>query len=136
MRACSHAYGSRANRQPHLSLFGLQGGDGAAGMHVAFFRFRDVDVDNEGRLGWRQPFNMRNPDGPLELCTCAVCGAPIMLDDRMHRIRVIVPNLMGFDGAFLAATPCFFDLATGEARPGTAVRSMRAASGFRVADPA
>lgn len=49
--------------------------------HVAFFNYKDVEVDNEAGLN-RQPFNAKNPDGPLELCTCAECGAPIMLDDK------------------------------------------------------
>jgi hypothetical protein len=61
-----------------------------------FFRHGDVVVDNEAGLN-RQPFNAKDPDGPLELCTCTECGAPIMLDDKQDRIRVIVPNLMGYD---------------------------------------
>ncbi|MFU8777105.1 MAG: hypothetical protein ACNA7M_05485 [Roseovarius sp.] len=56
--------------------------------HVVFYNHGDVVVDNEAGLK-RQPFNANNPDGPLELCTC---GTPIMLDDKQHRIRVIVPN--------------------------------------------
>lgn len=85
--------------------------------HVAFFRHGDVDIDDEAALK-RQPFNVKNPDGPLELCTCAVCGAPIMVDDKMHRIRAIVPNLMGFADGFPAATyHAFFDPAAGVARP-------------------
>ena len=43
----------------------------------------------------KQPFNDHNPDGPLELCTCSECGTPLMLDDKLGRIRVIVPNIMG-----------------------------------------
>ena len=62
--------------------------------HVVFFNHRDVVVDNPDSLN-RQPFNDQNPDGPLELCTCATCGTPIMLDDKERRIRVIVPNLQG-----------------------------------------
>ena len=61
--------------------------------HVVFFDHRDLAVDNLDGLN-RQPFNANNPDGPLELCTCADCGSPIMLDDKQGRIRVIVPNLM------------------------------------------
>ncbi|MCY3855020.1 MAG: GFA family protein [Rhodospirillales bacterium] len=52
--------------------------------HVVFFRHGDVDVDNLDGLN-RQPFNDQNPDGPLELCICATCGTPIMLDDRQRR---------------------------------------------------
>jgi hypothetical protein len=71
--------------------------------HVVFFKHTDLAVDNLAGLK-RQPFNANNPNGPLELCTCATCGAPIMLDDKQSRIRVIVPNLMGYDAAKLPAT--------------------------------
>jgi len=71
--------------------------------HVAFFNHGDFAVDNEGGLN-RIPFNDQNPDGPLELCVCADCGTPIMLDDKEGRIRVAVPNLMGFSADFPAAT--------------------------------
>ena len=85
--------------------------------HVAFFKHRDLVVDNEAGLK-RQPFNAKNPDGPLELCTCAKCGAPVMLDDKMKRIRVIVPNLMGYDTSFpSAAYHAFYDPATGVPKP-------------------
>jgi len=85
--------------------------------HVVFFRYGDVGVENEAGLK-RQPFNDQNPNGPLELCTCAECGAPIMLDDKQHRIRVIVPNLMGYDGKSMPATyHAFYDPSTGEAKP-------------------
>ncbi|QID17685.1 hypothetical protein G3580_08535 [Nitrogeniibacter mangrovi] len=85
--------------------------------HVVFYNYRDVEVDNPAGLK-RQPFNDQNPDGPLELCTCATCGTPIMLDDKQHRIRVIVPNLMGFDPQGMPATyHAFYDPASGEARP-------------------
>jgi hypothetical protein len=76
-----------------------------------------MHVDNMAGLK-RQPFNANNPDGPLELCTCAKCGAPIMLDDKMGRIRAIVPNLMGFDAASLPATyHAFFDPSAGAPKP-------------------
>ena len=85
--------------------------------HVVFFAHRDLDVDNLDGLN-RQPFNDQNPDGPLELCTCAECGTPIMLDDKERRIRVIVPNLMGYDPASLPATyHAFFDASTGASAP-------------------
>jgi hypothetical protein len=85
--------------------------------HVVFFRHGDVVVDNEAGLK-RQPFNAKNPDGPLELCTCGECGAPIMLDDKQSRIRVIVPNLMGY-GDQIAPAPyhAFYDPASGVPRP-------------------
>jgi hypothetical protein len=66
--------------------------------HVVFFNHGDLAVDNLDGLN-HQPFIAQNPDGPLELCTCADCGTPIMLDDKESRIRVIVPNLMGYDPA-------------------------------------
>jgi hypothetical protein len=66
----------------------------------------------------RQPFNDQNPNGPLELCTCATCGTPIMLDDKESRIRAIVPNLMGFDPGSLPATyHAFYDPASGAPAP-------------------
>lgn len=85
--------------------------------HVVFFRHGELVVDDVSRLK-RQPFNSQNPDGPLELCTCATCGKPIMLDDKQKRIRVIVPNLMGYDGAALAPTyHAFYDPAAGVSAP-------------------
>ena len=85
--------------------------------HVAFFNHSDVKVDKPGSLK-RQPFNAKNPEGPLELCTCAECGTPIMLDDKQSRIRVIVPNLMGYADSFPAASyHAFYDPATGVPKP-------------------
>jgi len=82
-----------------------------------FFHYNDLQVDNLGGLK-RQPFNSQNPNGPIELCTCEKCGKPIMLDDKQKRIRVIVPNLMGYDGKNLAATyHAFYDPATGVPKP-------------------
>ena len=75
---------------------------GQATTHVVFFNYNDLKVDNMAGLK-RQPFNDQNPKGPLELCTCAKCGKPIMLDDKQKRIRVIVPNLMGYDAKNLHA---------------------------------
>lgn len=85
--------------------------------HVVFFNYRDLEADDLEGLN-RQPFNAKNPDGPLELCTCAECGTPIMLDDTQKRIRVIVPNLMGYDAAGLPATyHAFYDPEAGAPRP-------------------
>ena len=85
--------------------------------HVVFFKHGDVVVDNEAGLN-RQPFNASNPEGPLELCTCATCGTPIMLDDKQHRIRAIVPNLMGYGDQIGAASyHAFYDPATGVPKP-------------------
>ena len=85
--------------------------------HVVLFNYADLEVDNPDRLN-RQPFNAENPNGPLELCTCASCGTPIMLDDRQGRVRIIVPNLMGHEAANMPATyHAFFDPATGVETP-------------------
>jgi hypothetical protein len=82
-----------------------------------FFNHGDLKVDNTAGLK-RQPFNDQNPQGPLELCTCAECGKPIMLDDKQKRIRVIVPNLMGYEEKNLDATyHAFYDPKTGVPRP-------------------
>ena len=90
---------------------------GQASTHVVFFKHSDLKVDNLDGLN-RQPFNDQNPNGPLELCTCATCGKPIMVDDKQRRIRVIVPNLMGYDPAGLPATyHAFYDPATGTPAP-------------------
>ena len=87
------------NHTCHCSV--CKGVTGQPTTHVVFFKHGDVVVDNINGLK-RQPFNAKNPDGPLELCTCAQCGTPIMLNDKQGRIRVIVPNLMGYDASFPA----------------------------------
>jgi hypothetical protein len=85
--------------------------------HVVFFNHGDLAVDNMDGLN-RQPFNVENPEGPLELCTCTECGTPIMLDDKEGRIRAIVPNLMGYDAESLPATyHAFFDASSGKVTP-------------------
>ena len=85
--------------------------------HVAFFNHGDLEVENSDKMN-KQPFNDQNPDGPLELCTCSECGTPIMLDDKLGRIRVIVPNIMGYEEGFPAPTyHAFYDPATGVPRP-------------------
>lgn len=86
--------------------------------HVAFFDWNDLKVDHPERMN-RQPYNTANPDGPMVLCTCAECGAPLLVDDKLHRIRAVVPNLMGFDDAnFPAATyHAFWDESKGYAKP-------------------
>jgi len=90
---------------------------GQATTHVVFFKHADLQVEQADALD-RQPFNVQNPNGPLELCTCPTCGAPVMLDDKQGRIRAIVPNLMGYDPASLPATyHAFYDPATGVPRP-------------------
>ncbi|HET6628465.1 MAG TPA: GFA family protein [Woeseiaceae bacterium] len=117
---CEHVH-THADRDPvdshtcHCSV--CKRVTGQDNTHVVFFRHGDVKVDNPGSLN-RQPFNDQNPDGPLELCTCSACGQPIMLDDKQRRIRVIVPNLMGFDAAALPATyHAFFDPSKGVPKP-------------------
>ena len=85
--------------------------------HVVFFNHGDLEVENLDGLN-RQPFNDQNPDGPLELCTCSDCGAPIMVNDKQGRVRAIVPNLMGYESQSLPATyHAFFDASTGAAAP-------------------
>ncbi len=72
--------------------------------HLAFFKHGDLLVNHPEKM-IRQPFNKDNPDGPLELCTCTDCGAALMLDDKQKRIRLAVPNVMGFiDASFPEAT--------------------------------
>ncbi len=90
---------------------------GKTSTHVVFFNYRDLAVDKLDGLK-RQPFNAKNPDGPLELCVCSTCGTPIMLDDKQRRIRAVVPNLMGFDSASLPATyHAFYDASAGAPAP-------------------
>jgi len=85
--------------------------------HVVFFKHADLKVDKDASLK-RVPFNDQNPNGPLELCICESCGTPVMLDDKQHRIRAVVPNLMGYDTAKLPATyHAFYDPATGVPKP-------------------
>lgn len=90
---------------------------GQASTHVVFFNHEDLEVNHAEKMK-RQPFNDQNPGGPLELCTCATCGTPIMLDDKQGRIRVIVPNLMGYEASNLPATyHAFFDPTKGSESP-------------------
>lgn len=86
--------------------------------HVAFFNHGDLEVDHPEKLK-RVPFNKDNPDGPLEICLCTECGAPILLDDKQHRIRVAVPNIMGYDDASFpkASYHAFWDASKGYAKP-------------------
>ncbi len=86
--------------------------------HVAFFNHAELTASAEDKMN-RQPFNKDNPNGPLELCTCAECGAALMLDDKQKRIRVAVPNVMGYDTAkFPDATyHAFYDDSKGYAKP-------------------
>jgi hypothetical protein len=84
--------------------------------HVVFFNHGDLKVDNLAGLK-RQPFNDQNPKGPLELCVCAKCGKPIMLDDKQQRIRVIVPNLMGHTKIAAATYHAFYDPKSGVKKP-------------------
>ena len=89
---------------------------GQATTHVAFFNHGDLKVDNMAGLK-RQPFNDQNPNGPLELCMCAKCGKPIMLDDKQKRIRVVVPNLMGHEKIPNPTYHAFYDPKTGVQKP-------------------
>ena len=116
---CEHIH-THSDRDPidnhtcHCSV--CKGVTGQPTTHVVFFKHSDLAVDNLAGLK-RQPFNSKKPQGPLELCTCASCGKPIMLDDKQRRIRVSVPNLMGYDAKNLPATyHAFYDPATGVPR--------------------
>ena len=95
-----------------------KGVTGQQSTHVAFFSHGDLKVDHPELLN-RQPFNKDNPAGPLELCTCKTCGAPIMLDDKQRRIRVAVPNVMGYDVAVFpkATYHAFYDTSKGYPKP-------------------
>lgn len=85
--------------------------------HVAFFRHGDLHASNEGNMN-RVPFNADNPDGPLEICLCKDCGSVLMLDDKQKRIRVAVPNVMGYDESFPKATyHAFYDDTKGYKKP-------------------
>jgi len=117
---CAHVH-THADKDPvdnhicHCSV--CKSVTGQDSTHVVFFAHGDLAVDKADALK-RQPFNAKNPDGPLELCVCAECGTPIMLDDKQRRIRAIVPNLMGFETARLPATyHAFFDASTGVKKP-------------------
>jgi hypothetical protein len=102
------------NHTCHCSV--CKGVTGQATTHVVFFNYADVKVDNMAGLK-RQPFNDQNPKGPLELCTCAKCGKPIMLDDKQKRIRAIVPNLMGHTKIPAATYHAFYDAKSGAPKP-------------------
>ena len=60
--------------------------------HVVFFHHSDLEVDNADGIN-KQPFNDQNPDGPGESWTCSTCGTPIVMNDKLNRIRAIVPIL-------------------------------------------
>ena len=117
---CGHTATESANdpidvHTCHCSV--CKGVTGQDTTHVAFFNHSDLSVNEAIKLN-RLPFNAANPDGPLELCTCADCGSPIMLDDKQSRIRVIVPNLMGHDPENMPATyHAFFDASSGAEKP-------------------
>jgi len=84
--------------------------------HVVFFNHGDLKVDHPELLK-RVPFG--DADGPLEICLCNKCDGVIMLDDKEGRIRVAVPNVMGYaDGSFPGPTyHAFWDESKGYAKP-------------------
>lgn len=85
--------------------------------HVVFFNHGDLKASNEGNMN-RVPFNADNPDGPLEICLCKDCGSVLMLDDKQNRIRVAVPNVMGYSEDFPKATyHAFYDDTKGYKKP-------------------
>lgn len=118
---CAHVHVTSAaepidNHECHCNV--CKAVTGQHSTHVAFFNYGDLAVDHPEKLK-RVPFNASNPDGPLEICLCTDCGAVVMLDDRQKRIRVAVPNIMGYDdAAFPKATyHAFWDETKGYARP-------------------
>ena len=85
--------------------------------HVVFFNYKDVKVDHPEKIK-RVPFNKDNPNGPLEICLCSECNAVLMLDDKQKRIRVGVPNIMGYGPGFPKATyHAFWDESKGYPKP-------------------
>ncbi|MBN8631303.1 MAG: GFA family protein [Rhodobacterales bacterium] len=84
------------NHECHCNV--CKGVTGQQHTHVAFFNHGDIQVDHPELMN-RVPFNKDNPNGPLEICVCKECGAALMLDDKQGRIRVAVPNVMGYDDA-------------------------------------
>lgn len=101
-----------------MPLQRLKGVTGQQTTHVAFFNHGDIQVDHPELMN-RVPFNKDNPSGPLEICVCKECGAALMLDDKQGRIRVAVPNVMGYDDAkFPKATyHAFWDETKGYVAP-------------------
>ena len=86
--------------------------------HVAFFAHGDVEVDNEAGLK-RQPFNAKNPDGPLEK---SLHLRGMRRADHARRQDAPHPGDRpepdGYAGSFPAATyHAFYDPATGVPRP-------------------
>lgn len=117
---CDHIH-THADREPvdnhvcHCNV--CKSVTGQQTTHVAFFKHGDLHVDHPEMLQ-RQPFNAGNPSGPLELCTCAECGKPILLDDKQKRIRVAVPNIMGYGADFpVASYHAFYDDTKGYPKP-------------------
>jgi hypothetical protein len=76
---------------------------GQASAHVAFFNHDDLVVDNID-LVERQPFDVEDASNPLVFATCRTCNAPIMIGDKLGRVRGLIPALMGYDASFPAPT--------------------------------
>src|SRR5690606_7478808 len=85
--------------------------------HDVLFNHADVKVDHPEKIK-RLPLNKDNPNSPLEICLCTECNAVLMLDDKQKRIRVGVPNIMGYGPGFPKATyHAFWDESKGYAKP-------------------
>ena len=118
---CAHVHVS-ANAEPidnhecHCNV--CKSVTGQQHTHVAFFNYGDVKADHPEKMK-RVPFNANNPGGPLEICLCTDCGAVLMLDDKQKRIRVAVPNVMGYDDAKFpkASYHAFWDETKGYEKP-------------------
>ena len=76
---------------------------GQASAHVAFFNHDDLVVENID-LVERQPFDVEDASNPLVFATCRTCNAPIMIGDKLGRVRGLIPTLMGYDASFPAPT--------------------------------
>jgi len=118
---CSHVHVTSAaepidNHECHCNV--CKAVTGQHTTHVAFFNYGDLKVDHPEKMK-RVPFNAQNPNGPLEICLCTDCNAVLLLDDKQKRIRVAVPNVMGYDdAAFPKATyHAFWDETKGYAAP-------------------
>ena len=117
---CAHVHVTSAaepidNHECHCNV--CKAVTGQHSTHVAFFNYSDLKADHPEKMK-RVPFNAQNPNGPLEICLCTDCGAVLMLDDKQHRIRVAVPNVMGYHDSFPAPSyHAFWDETKGYAKP-------------------
>ncbi len=77
-----------------LPLQRLQGRHRTADHTCGILQLRRPDR-RSSRKAVARALHAQKPERPAEICLCTDCGAAIMLDDKQHRIRVAVPNVMG-----------------------------------------